>query len=328
MDRTMHTTMRAMVIERTGGPEQLVAADVPYPQRVNAEVLVRVVAAGVNRFDLETRAGRGDSGAIPTFPAVLGHDFSGVVVETPYAAHPLRPGDAVYGMAPCPRSGGSYAEYISVPSLSVARKPTTLSHVEAAAVPLAALTAWGMVVDVAKAHEGQRLLINAGAGGVGHFAVQFASYFGAHVVATGSQANSAWLRELGAAEVVDYGAADVDRSIRQVDAVIDLLDDDAEADRALRLLRPGGLAVHAPLASGAAFAEKAARAGIRSTGFAVSPDGATLAIISRLLDSGDVRVYVDEVYDLADACEAHTRLERSHTRGKLVLRVADDTEAA
>lgn len=328
MQTTTHTTMRAMVIERTGGPEQLVAADVPYPQRVNAEVLVRVVAAGVNRFDLETRAGRGDSDAIPSFPAVLGHDFSGVVVETPYAAHPLRPGDAVYGMAPCPRSGGSYAEYISVPSLSVARKPAALSHVEAAAVPLAALTAWGMVVDVAKAHEGQRLLINAGAGGVGHFAVQFASYFGAHVVATGSHANSAWLRELGAAEVVDYGAADVDRSIRQVDVVINLLDDDAEADRALRLLRPGGLAVHAPMASGAAFAEKAGRAGIRSTGFAVSPDGATLAIISRLLDSGDVRVYVDEVYDLADACEAHTRLERAHTRGKLVLRVADDTEAA
>jgi hypothetical protein len=154
---------------------------------------------------------------------VLGHDFSGVVVETPYAAHPLSPGDAVYGMAPCPRSGGSYAEYISVPSLSVARKPAALSHLEAAAVPLAALTAWGMVVDVAKAHEGQRLLINAGAGGVGHFAVQFASYFGAHVVATGSQGNSAWLRELGAAEVVDYGAADVDRSVRQVDVVINLV---------------------------------------------------------------------------------------------------------
>lgn len=328
MDRTMHTTMRAMVIERTGGPEQLVAADVPYPRRVNAEVLVRVVAAGVNRFDLETRAGRGDSDAIPAFPAVLGHDFSGVVVETPYAAHPLSPGDAVYGMAPCPRSSGSYAEYISVPSLSVARKPSALSHLEAAAVPLAALTAWGMVVDVAKAHEGQRLLINAGAGGVGHFAVQFASYFGAHVVATGSRGNSAWLRELGAAEVVDYGAADVDRSVRQVDVVINLVDDDVEADRSLRLLRPGGLAVHAPLASGAAFAEKAAQAGIRSTGFAVSPDGATLAVISRLLDSGDVRVYVDEVYDLADARDAHTRLERSHTRGKLVLRVADDIEAA
>jgi len=328
METTTQTTMRAMVIERTGGPEQLVAADVPYPRRVNAEVLVRVVAAGVNRFDLETRAGRGDSDAIPAFPAVLGHDFSGVVVETPYAAHPLSPGDAVYGMAPCPRSGGSYAEYISVPSLSVSRKPATLSHLEAAAVPLAALTAWGMVVDVAKAHEGQRLLINAGAGGVGHFAVQFASYFGAHVVATGSQGNSAWLRELGAAEVVDYGAADVDRSVRQVDVVINLVDDDVEADRSLRLLRPGGLAVHAPLSSGPAFAEKAAQAGIRSTGFAVSPDGATLAVISRLLDSGDVRVYVDEVYDLVDARDAHTRLERSHTRGKLVLRVADDTEAA
>ena len=319
-----HTTMRAMVIERTGGPEQLVAAEVPVPTRVGSEVLVRVLAAGVNRVDAEARAGLGDSAAVPVFPAVLGHDFSGVVVEVPYAAHALHVGDAVYGMAPFPRAGGSYAEYVSVPSSSVARKPATLSHVEAAGVPLAALTAWGMVVDVAKAHEGQRILVHAGAGGVGHFAVQIAAYFGAHVVATGSQRNAGWLRELGAAEVVDYDAVDLERTVRDVDVVVTLVDDVAVAEASLRVLRPGGVVVHAPTASFAGASVAAEAAGVRTTGFAVSPDAATLSVIARLLDSGDLRVYVDDVYDLDEAADAHTRLERCHTRGKLVLRVADE----
>jgi NADPH:quinone reductase-like Zn-dependent oxidoreductase len=319
-----HTTMRAMVIEKTGGPEELIAADLPWPCRVGSDVLVAVHAAGVNRVDAEARAGRADSGAVRAWPAVLGHDFSGVVVEAPYAAHPLRPGDEVFGMAAFPHTSGTYAEYISVPATSLARKPATLSHVEAAGVPLAALTAWGMVVEVAKAHEGQRVLVQAGAGGVGHFAVQLASYFGAHVVATGSQRNSSWLRELGAAEVVDYGSAELARSVRDVDVVIGLVDDDDVAEQSLAVLRPGGLAVHAPVRSWRAFAEKAEAAGVRSTGFAVCPDASTLGVLSRLIDSGDLRVHVDDIYDLADAADAHSRLEQTHTRGKLVLRVADE----
>jgi len=319
-----HTTMRAMVIERTGGPEALVAAEVPVPRRVGSEVLVRVVAAGVNRVDAEARSGRADSAGIPAWPAVLGHDFSGVVVEAPYAAHALHEGDAVFGMASFPRASGSYAEYLSVPALSVARKPRTLSHLEAAGVPLAALTAWGMVVDLATAHEGQRVLVHAGAGGVGHFAVQIAAYFGAHVIATGSERNAGWLRELGAAEVVDHDVADLARTVRDVDVVLNLVDDEDEAARSLDVLRPGGLVVHAPTASWAGFALRAGAAGVRSTGFAVTPDAARLAVIARLLDSGDLRVYVDDVYDLDEAADAHARLERCHTRGKLVLRVADE----
>ncbi|WP_423918778.1 NADP-dependent oxidoreductase [Frigoribacterium sp. 2-23] len=317
-------TMRAMVIERTGAPSEFVEAAVPYPERVDAEVLVRVMAAGVNRIDSEARAGRGDSGGIPSFPAVLGHDFSGVVVESPYAAHPLRPGDAVYGMAPSPRGAGSYAEFVSVPALNVARKPASLSHVEAAGVPVAALTAWGMTVDVGKAHEGQRMLIHAGAGGVGHLAVQFASYFGAHVIATGSHRNSGWLRELGAAEVVDYCSADFERTVRDVDVVVNLVDDVEVAARSFGVLRPSGMVVHAPAASWPAVSARAVASGVRATGYAVTPDAATLAVIARLLDSGDVRVYIDDVYDLGEAADAHARLEQRHTRGKLVLRVTDE----
>lgn len=147
-------TMTAVVIDATGDPGVLHLDTVPVPQTSGAEFLVRVVAAGVNPIDAKTRAGRGASSAITGFPAVLGQDFSGVVVRSPYEAHPLQPGTEVYGMVPVPRYSGSYAQYVAVPSLSLARKPPTLSHVEAAGVPLAALTAWGMVVDVAKAHEG------------------------------------------------------------------------------------------------------------------------------------------------------------------------------
>ena len=198
------TTMRAIVMDATGGAEVLHPADVARPIRVNAEFLVKVVAAGVNPIDAKTRGGAGASSAIDSFPVILGNDFSGIVVESAYESHPLKVGDEVYGMTMVPRFAGAYAEYVSVPALAIAKKPRSLSHVEAAAVPLAALTAWGAVVDVAKAHEGQRILIHAGAGGVGHFAIQFANFFGAYVITTGSTRNSGWLRELGAREVIDY----------------------------------------------------------------------------------------------------------------------------
>jgi len=319
------TTMRAMTMSGAGGPEVLSMAEIDRPARISSELLVRVVAAGVNPIDAKTRAGKGPFAAIANFPAVLGNDFSGVVVEAPYASHPLQPGSEVYGITPVPRFSGAYAEYVSVPSLSVIQKPAILSHIEAAGVPIAALTAWGMVVDTAKAHEGQRMLIHAGAGGVGHFAVQFAAYFGAHVIATGSARNTSWLRELGASEVIDYSATRFEDAVRDIDAVIDLIGNvkDDTATRSLRVLRPGGIIVNGPSGSWATMADEAAAAGMRATGYQVAPDGSTLAIISRLLDSGDVRVHVDQVLDLEDAAEAHRLIEQGHTRGKIVLRVSE-----
>jgi len=319
------TTMRAMTMSGAGGPEVLSMSEVDTPVRISSEVLVKVVAAGVNPIDAKTRAGKGPFAAIRSFPAVLGNDFSGVVVEAPYAAHPLQPGTEVYGMTPVPRFGGAYAEYASVPSLSVIPKPSRLSHIEAAGVPVAALTAWGMVVGTAKAHEGQRMLIHAGAGGVGHFAVQFAAYFGAHVIATGSARNTSWLRELGASEVIDYSAARFEDAVHDIDAVIDLIGNvkDDTATRSLRVLRQGGIIVNGPSNSWPTMAEEAKAAGVRATGFQVTPDGSTLAIISRLLDSGDVHVHIDQVLELADAAEAHRQIEQGHTRGKIVLRVSE-----
>lgn len=317
--------MRAMTMTGAGGPDVLELAQVEQPARVGSEVMVRVVAAGVNPIDAKTRSGKGVFAGLAALPAVLGNDFSGVVVEAPYDAFPLSAGDEVYGMGNVPRMSGAYAEYTSVSALSVVRKPASLSHIEAAAVPLAALTAWGMVVDTAKAHEGQRILIHAGAGGVGHFAVQLAAYFGAHVVATSSQRNASWLRELGAAEVVDYTSVRFEQHVHDIDAVIDLIGNviDDTGTRSLAAMRPGGLMVNGPTGSWPTMHEEAAAAGMRATGYRVTPDGSTLAVISRLIESGDLRVHVDQVFDLADAAEAHRVIESGHTRGKLVLKVAD-----
>lgn len=318
------STMRAVVIAETGAPEVLTLAEVPQPTPVNAEFLVKVLAAGVNPIDAKTRAGRGVASQLH-YPAVLGNDFSGIVIASPYEGHPIKPGDEVYGMAHVPRNGGTYAEYVSVPAISLSRKPPALSHVEAAAVPLAALTAWGMVVELAKAHEGQRILIHAGAGGVGHFAVQFARFFGAYVIATGSQRNLGWLQELGANEVIDYTATRFEDAVKDLDVVIDLIGNvhDETGTRSLGVLRPGGLLVNAPSGSWDTVIEDAAAAGKRASRYKVSADGSTLAVISRLLSSGDVRVFVDQVFALEDAAEAHRALETGHTRGKIVLTVSD-----
>ncbi|WP_435404948.1 NADP-dependent oxidoreductase [Microbacterium aurantiacum] len=319
-------TMRAAVMSAAGEPSTLRTTEVPTPDAVLSEVLVRVVAAGVNPIDAKTRRGAGVSGAITDFPSVLGFDFSGIVVRAPYEAHAFPPGTPVYGMASFPRTGGSYAEYVVAPTLSVARKPASLSHVEAAGVPLAALTAWGLVVETAHAHEGQRILIHAGSGGVGHFAVQLAAYFGAHVTATTSGRNAVWLRELGASTVIDYTTMRFDEVVADVDVVIDLVGNvhDDTGTRSLAVLRPGGLYVLVPTGSWPGFTEAAASAGVRSTSYKVIPDGGALATIGRLLDSGSIQVYIDQVVDLDDAARAHTLIEEGHTRGKVVLRVSDD----
>lgn len=317
--------MRAAVIDRTGEADALHVADLPVPTPVLGELLVRVVAAGVNPIDAKTRAGAGVAAAIASYPIALGFDFSGVVVSSPFEAHPLPPGTEVYGMVPFPRTGGSYAEYVTVPSQSLARKPASLSHVEAAGVPLAALTAWGLVVETALAHEGQRMLIHAGSGGVGHFAVQLAAYFGAHVTVTASDRNAAWLRELGAAVVLDYATTRFEEHVSDADVVIDLVGNTADdiGTRSLQVLRPGGLYVMVPSGGWPGYAEAAAAAGVRATSYKVIPDGDVLATLARLLDSRAVQVYIDEVFALADAAAAHVALERGHTRGKTVLRVSE-----
>jgi|SRR5690554_1124182 len=326
MKEELPKTMRAAVIDATGGPEVLQIREVAMPTPLLAEVLVRVTAAGVNPIDAKTRSGGGVSAAINNYPTILGGDFSGIVAQSPYATHPLQPGAPVYGMMSVPRTAGSYAEYVSVSSLSVARRPTNLTPIEAAGVPLAAMTAWG-ALEQADLTAGSRVLIHAGAGGVGHFAVQFARHLGAEVVTTASAHNADWLKSLGASEVIDYHTTRFEEVLSGMDAVIDLIGNvqDNTATRSLSVLKPGGIIVNVPTKSWQTMEEEAERAGMRCTGYRVSPDAAVLAQITDLIEAGQVTVNIDAVYPLAQAAVAHAELEKGHTRGKIVLDVSTES---
>ncbi len=317
-------TMRAALLDGFGDASLLRIGRTPAPTPVLSEVLVRVLAAGVNPLDTSTRAGNGAAAGIGAFPAVLGSDFSGVVVASPYESFGLQPGDEVYGVSTAPRGSGSFAELVAVPPHHLATKPKVLTHAEAAAVPLAALTAWGAVVELARAHAGQRMLVHAGAGGVGHFAVQIAAYFGAHVITTSSATNADWLRSLGAAEVVDYHEVRFEDSVAPVDAVIDLVGEgvDHTGPRSFAVLRRGGLLVTVPSTGWPTVAEDAAAAGVRATSYRMVPDAATLAVITRLLTSGDLTVSVQEVFPFERIADAQRLVESGHVRGKVVVQVS------
>jgi NADPH:quinone reductase-like Zn-dependent oxidoreductase len=316
-------TMRAVTIREFGGPEVLTVERAARPEPLPTEVLVRVHAAGINPVDWKTREGQGVAG-LQTLPLILGWDVSGVVEQVGFGVTTLKAGDEVYGMPWFPRTAGGYAEYVTAPARQWARKPATLDHVHAAAVPLAALTAWQTVVDTAHVQADQRVLITAAAGGVGHFAVQFARHLGAHVIATASAARHPWLKELGAAETIDYTTTGFEDVVKDVDVVIDLVGDahDQSSTRSLKVLRPGGLLVAVP-----GVAPELARAaeadGVRVTPYLVEPDGAALAMIADLIDEGEVAVAVEKTFPLEQTGTAHTHGEAGRTRGKLVLTVAN-----
>lgn len=317
--------MRAVVQDSFGGPEVLRVESVPRPEPLPTEVLVRVHAAGINPVDWKTREGTGMAGVLGAPPFVLGWDVSGVVAAVGFGVTTLRVGDEVYGMPWFPRAAGGYSEYVTAPARQFARKPATASHEQAAAVPLAALTAWQALVDTADVRPGQRVLVHAAAGGVGHFAVQFAKHLGAHVIATASSARHEWLRELGADEAVDYRAVRFEDVVGAVDVVIDLVGDahDKTSLRSLEVLRPGGLLIAIPAGVSPELAEAAAERGVRVSPFLVEPDGPALGRIAELIDAGQVVVEVEAVFPLEQAAQAHLQGEGGRTRGKLVLRVAE-----
>jgi NADPH:quinone reductase-like Zn-dependent oxidoreductase len=323
-DNMSENVMRAVTVREFGGPEVLTVEEVARPEPLPTEVRVRVHAAGVNPVDWKTREGKGMAG-LQTFPLILGWDVSGVVEEVGFGVTTLAPGDEVYGMPWFPRAAGGYAEYVTAPARQWARKPSTLDHVHAAAVPLAALTAWQTLVDTAHVQAGQRVLITAAAGGVGHFAVQFARHLGAHVIGTAGVARHPWLKELGADETIDYTTTRFEDAAADVDVVIDMVGDahDQTSTRSLKVLRPGGLLAAVPAGVSPELAAAAETAGVRVTPFLVEPDSAALTTIAGLIDAGEVIVEVEETFPIEQAGAAHARGEAGRTRGKLVLTIAD-----
>lgn len=315
--------MRALVATGIGGTDCLEVREMPLPIVVHSDVLVRVFASGINPIETKTRAGSGMA-AVVDHPFVLGGEFAGVVVKAPFELAEFQPGDEVWGMLLTPHYQGAQAEYVSVPMMSLAHKPRSLDWAEAGAVPLAALTAWWAVVEAARVHTGQRMLIHAGAGGVGHFAVQLAKFYGAQVVTTASTHNHEWLRELGADRVIDYRNERFEEVIAEpVDVVVDLIGNvhDNTGTRSLQVLRDGGLIINVPTGSWPTMHEEVAAAGrgLQASVLKLSPEGRILRTLAQLFDQGDLRVHVDTVFGLDEAAAAHERIEQGHTRGKLVF---------
>ncbi|MFD3607116.1 NADP-dependent oxidoreductase [Streptomyces atroolivaceus] len=308
-------TMRAIRQTVLGGPEVLDEVEVERPAPGPSELLVRVRAAGLNPTDWKHRE---NGGFLKEPPFVLGWDVSGVVEAVGLGVALFEPGDEIFGMLPYPYGAGSHAEYVTAPARSFARKPASVDHEQAGALPLAALTAWQALVDTADVRPGQRVLIHAAAGGVGHLAVQIAKARGAYVIGTASAAKHDFLRELGVDEPVDYQKTDFAEAVRHVDVVLDTIGGDYRF-RSLRVLRPGGLLVTL-LPSGATdFIEEAGKLGVRAVEMLVEADHAGMNAIAELVEGGKLRATIAGRFPLAEAAKAHALGDTGRTTGKLVL---------
>ncbi len=311
--------MKAIRIHGRGGPERLVYEDVPQPHPGQGEVLVRVYATGVIsnelRWDETYQTTAGSPRALP----IPGRDLSGVVEEVGPGVTTLVKGSQVYTMLGYARDGAEAEFTIALPS-ELAPKPRTLDYVQAAAVPLAALTAWQALFEHASLVAGQTVLIHGAAGGVGVFAVQLAHWAGAHVIATASARNRDFLHELGVNEVIDYTTTRFEDGVHDVDLVFDTVGG-ATLQRSWQVIKPGGVLV--TIVSPPPSFENAKAHGIRPFWFGVEPNRDELIQIGTLIDAEHLRPIIDTVFPLSQARQAYEQWARGHTRGRIVLRVVD-----
>ncbi len=309
--------MRAVSQNTFGGPEVLETVETARPEPIGNEIVVAVHAAGLNPTDWKHRAGQMRFGEPPF---TLGWDVSGVVEAVGAGVTVHRVGDEVFGMLPYPNGHGAHAEYAAAPARAFVPKPAALSHVEAAALPLASMTAWQALVDTADVRPGQRVLVHAAAGGVGHLAVQVAKARGAYVIGTASAAKHDLVRGLGADEVIDYRAKDFTEEARGMDVVLDpFLGEDRL--RSLQTLRPGGLLVSILPVGFDEVRARATELGVRAAAMQVEYDHAGMAGVAALVEAGQLRPHVAGTYPLADAALAHAEGETGRVAGKLVLTV-------
>ncbi|MGP4083711.1 NADP-dependent oxidoreductase [Streptomyces sp. KR55] len=310
-------TMRAISQDVLGGPEVLKEVRIERPAPRPNEVLVRVRAAGVNPTDWKHRASGGFLGQPPF---VLGWDVSGVVEATGIGVALFKPGDEVFGMLPYPFGHGSHAEYVTGPARAFALKPAGIDHAQAGALPLVSLTAWQALVERADVQPGQRVLIHAAAGGVGHVAVQIAKARGAYVIGTASAGKHDFLREIGVDEAIDYRTTDFAEAVRDVDVVLDTIGGET-AVRSLRVLRPGGLVVSILPVGSDDFYEEAERLGVRAVRMLVDADHTGMNAIAGLVEDGRLHATIAGTFPLAEAAKAHALGDTGRTTGKLVLLV-------
>src|SRR5438093_1283282 len=309
--------MKAVVAHEYGAPEVLKLEQIPRPEPNEEEVLVRVIASGVNPADPLTLSGKYAREFGTHLPLIPGYEIAGVVEKTGANVTKLKVGDAVYGY---PTFGGGWADYVTVREWEVAAKPRSLNFVEAAAVPMGALTAWQALLDVARLQSGQTILIHGASGGVGSFAVQIAKSHGARVIATASTANQDLLKQLGADLAIDYTKTRFEDVARDVDAVLDPVGKETLA-RSYGVVKKGGIVMSLVALPDRAELKKH---GIRGAAISVHPDATDLTEIAHLIDAGKMKPIVTQVLPLSEAIAAQQQAATHHTRGKVVLRIADD----
>jgi NADPH:quinone reductase-like Zn-dependent oxidoreductase len=314
-------TMKAIVVHEYGGPEVLKFEDVPIPEPKDDEMLIKVVAAGVNSFDGVLRSGAYAKVFKMKLPWIPGYDIAGMVEKVGSKVSRFKAGDPVFSHISIP-SGGGYAEHAVAKQNQVAPKPATIGFVEAAGVPSVALTAWQALVDKANIQSGQTVLIHGGSGGVGMFAIQIAKIRGAKVIATASTANQDFLKELGADIAIDYKTQKFEEIAKDVDVVLDGVGGDT-LTRSYPVVKKGGCLVTIVGRLDQAQLEKH---GIRGVSVELESNGDELAQIGRLLDEKKIRVIVSRTFPLSEAAKAQTEADKGHTRGKIVLKVRDEAK--
>ena len=312
--------MKAVVAHEYGAPEVLKFEEVARPEPKEDEALVRVIASGVNPADPLTLSGKYAREFGTRLPLIPGYDIAGIVEKTGAKVTKLKAGDAVYGY---PTFGGGWAEYITVKEWEVAAKPKSLNFSEAAAVPMGALTAWQALVDTAQLQAGQTILVHGGSGGVGSFAVQIAKAHGARVIATASTANQDFLKQLGADVMVDYTKTNFEDVAKDVDAVLDPVGKETLA-RSYGVVKKGGIVMSLVARPDPVELEKR---GIRGAAISVHSDAGDLTEIARLIDAGKLKPSLTQVLPLSEAIAAQQQAATHHTRGKVVLRIADEPKS-
>jgi len=312
------STMKAVVIHEYGGPEVLKYEDAPRPEPKEDEILVRVIAAGVNPVDSAPRSARFAQFLGIKLPAIPGYDIAGVVEKTGTKITKFKAGDAIYAYVDLKRGGG-YAEFAIVTEKEAAPKPKSLTFVEAAAVPVVAETAWQALIDTAKLGAGQTVLIHGGSGGVGNFAIQIAKARGAKVIATASTRNQDLLKQLGADVAIDYTKTKFEDVAKDVDVVLDSVGKDTLA-RSYGVVKKGGFIVTLVAEPDKAELDKH---GIHGASLGVEPNSDELAQIGKLIDDKKIKVIVSQVLPLTDASKAQAQADTHHTRGKIVLKIAE-----
>lgn len=313
--------MKAIILKGFGGVENLVITNVPLPDVADNEVLVQVKAIGINPVDIKTRSGRALAGRLKELnPIILGWDISGKITETGRSVTSFQKGDEVFGMINFPGHGKAYAEYVAAPETQLALKPDNISNEDAAAASLAALTAWQILKERVKIKSGDKVLIHAAAGGVGHYGVQMAKHLGAYVVGTASGSNRDFILSLGASEHIDYEKQRFEDVLHDMDFVLDAIGGDY-TDRSFKVLKPGGTIISIPSGASENITEKARAKGLYGYPFGVKSSGINMKEISDLLQKGEIRSFLSKIFPFDEMQSAHLQIETGKTKGKIVVAI-------